>query len=273
MEGWELRDNRGYTIRMVFLALIILLSIQILGEIVEVVIFNNIGRASENEIELVGDQFIKDLFSWDKDRLEKVTLGTVRFNVAANKDGVEANQWELVNVESKGRFIGDNLGEVYSTVEYKDKLGEANTIFYSIQMLKRDGEWRIYRLKEGEPQIEGEFTRGLLAGTWDTGSVKEELEKVFLAYVGGLLEDDYKGASSELISIARRLHDDTGQFIRGANLFEGKPVEIVSTRMIHENENIAIYEFKYSKGETILNSMVHFYLTGQGWKIYDVVQL
>lgn len=217
------------------------------------------------DIESITEQFIKYLFANNKNEAGNLSLGVVRYNILSNNIEIERN-FEIKRLNTNVVFSSDELAIAKSTIEYLENIeNEHDVLFYEVRLLKENNEWKVYYLNEEEPSI-----------NYDNGGNisldnSEELNRVFSEYIETLSAGEYEKAAQYLIGRSKKMHKKANSALNEINLIN--KIRDIENNVVYNNGNIAISKFNYINSDRLLSVLVYFYLTGQGWKIYNVNQI
>lgn len=212
------------------------------------------------------DEFINYLFENNPDKAGELSLGVVRFNILSNKVDIESD-FSIDKINSETSLATDNLAIVNSIVEYVDNTkNEHDVVFYEVKLLKEKDKWKIYHLEEKDPSFVYDKSNDLVSE-----DKENELKNIFSEYIKKLSEGEYQKASESLIGRAKKMHNKANPALNQLNLVN--EVTNLESNIIYQEEKIAISKFNYTNDNRPLSVLVYFYLTEQGWRIYNVNQI
>ena len=225
---------------------------------------------NSNDIILNTDKFITCLFENKLEKAGELSLGIVKFNVLSNKTDFELEKgFNIEDIKLEPGFVSDNLAIVNSAVSYVDNVdGEYNMVFYEIRLLKEENEWRVYCLNETDPLFENKGNRKTINP--DTLN-KKDFEKIFCGYTENLSNNRYQEASKYLIGRAKKMHKKANPALGELNLVND--ITELNTKVICAEKDNVVVRFDYKNNDKPMSVLVYFYLTGWGWRIYNVNQI
>ncbi len=254
------KNNKTYFILIIIL--IFILTFNLMG--CSKVVSSNL----ENDILLNTDKFITHLFKNELEKAGELSLGIVRFNVLSNKTDLEGS-FSIENIKSKLSFVSDDLAIVNSIVSYIDNINnEYNMVFYEIKLLKEEDVWKAYHLNEIEPSFNNKNNKKV---TDTTESIKEDFKEIFIGYTESLSKGNYRESSQYLIGRAKKMHKKADPALNELDLVN--TITGLKTEIICAEKNNVVVRFDYKNNDRPVSVLVYFYLTSQGWRIYNVNQI
>lgn len=212
-----------------------------------------------NQIEDTSIAFTKYLIEGNIKEAETLSVGSVKFNLATNisKD----SQFQYLNTKPHIELSNQNIAIVHIETTYKDS-GGLNMGFYKMYLIKNQNSYFIYKIEEEDPVIKKK------------GSMKvkpETIIPVFESYLKAVENQDYMLAGKVLIAKAKKAHVSTSQFLQKTQLV--KDISNLKSELIYVGDNQAIVNFTYTNDGRSISTLVYFYNTIEGWRIYDISQL
>jgi len=252
VKGGGVMINRKYVLVLLIgaLFLFLLISAYQLNEIVRV---NNANKKSK--------LFLEALIQGDYDEAEKLSLGEVKFNIATNKE--KKFDSLIIDVDTRVLDINKNFSVVEAIIEYYLEK-ELNLAALRLYMVNDENKYKVYKIEEINPYFKRSFIK-------INNEDKTAIENCFTNYVRGIANKDYNESSKYLIGRAKTAHNATSELIKNTNLIV-EPKDF-SSRYIYGNRNNVVMQFEYTNNNRKVISVVSFYKTAEGWKIYDVSQI
>lgn len=242
--------------RYAFILIIIVLIIS-LAILSQKYIVNNFCNADSSS-----RQFVEALITGEYTKAEGLSLGEVKFNIATNKE--RKFDSSIIDIKSKVTKANKKYAITEVIVEYFIE-DEVNLTALKLYLLNEyENKYKVYKIEEVSPYFDIAFN---MINNEDI----TEIEKCFSDYVKGLADKKYSESSRLLIGKAKTAHNVTSELIKNTNLII-EPKDIHS-EYVYGNRNNAVMKFEYTNNDKEVVSVVSFYKTIEGWKIYDVSQI
>lgn len=241
--------------------IIIILVMFLLSGIVLFNIYSQNSKADyENNVIEDSDAFLELLLNEDYVKAQEYSLGSIKYNLA---NSVPSNQNKfLININSNINSVNDEFAVVNSTIEVSGA-NYFNVDFLKLYLIKDNETYKVYRIEEEDPLLIEENN--------ELDMELSEHIKVFKDYVLYLSENDFNKASKLLIGKARKAHIQTKDIIKNTKLIENP--SNFNIEPLYVTENNVITRTSYMNNQNVVNNLISFYKTSEGWKIYNVSQI
>lgn len=203
-------------------------------------------------------QFTQLLIQGKVKEAENLSTGSVKYNLATNPKSLTSYQY--LNADAQIETTNAKLAIVHVAATYKaDSL---NVSFYKLSLVKLGNSYEVYQLDEENPVL-------------PSSNIQQEKPETFLpifqSYLSGIEKQDYKTAGEVLIGKAKKAHDSTSMYLQKTKLIQN--VSDLKADVICTSQKQAVVNFTYTNDKRAISTLVYFYNTIEGWKIYEISQI
>ena len=220
-------------------------------------------KTASNEPKEIAIEFLKNVVNQDWEIAKSLSSGEVLFTLSQlEKNKTEIGSVRLVDLSVESSAISANWAEVSGRAELELKDGGCDVSWYKIEMMQRDGSWKIYRMKLIEPELTGSSDN-------ESASVVTAAKEVFKRYLTALSKNDWQTAVNCLSGQARRSQEASKSILGTTSVI--KEVGDINIKHLWSKDKIMICKASYMVDGRSTNVSIIFYKTIMGWKIVQLV--
>lgn len=226
----------------------------------------SVRATSENEAELTAKEFVGFMARQEIEKAREISTGLVKYNLY-NAKPIAAKAHMVLEIDTKIKAESPDMAIVYTNIETINPLNEVSKHWYMVYLINQNEDWKVYKIEEGDPIIEHKNKNAVIS--------EEDIEEavlVFQKFCAKIINNNYSGAGSYLIGIAKNNHELVGNILNNTLTTEG-PVIIHNAKSIMTGDKVMVLKIEYSLGDKEMVSVVSFYKTSRGWKMYNVSQI
>lgn len=221
----------------------------------------NNSKYIKSEPEKIVETFLAFAAKQDYEKAKELSAGIVFFDISCTE--ADSTKGHLItNTDTSIIAIDKKWAVIRAMLETINPENDINVHWYTIHLAKKN-TWKIYKIEEADPV----FAPG---NTSDRDI--EEAKNVFMEFFGAILDKKYDNAGSYLIGRAKNSHERAGNILKDTVIVSSKP-EINTVDLLTGNEKHLILKINYGLDEREVSTIVSYYKTGGGWKIYNVSQI
>ncbi|MCG8539001.1 MAG: hypothetical protein MJA82_03555 [Clostridia bacterium] len=209
----------------------------------------------------VVSEFIMQVFEEPKEAQSKA-LGVVKFNLANTK---QTGTYEIIDIGVEHIHVSTNLLKVFTKVEFQNNKTDHDVVFYIIDLINEEGNWKVISLEETSPQLSD---KGIIDMA---DSDKKDIKRLFKSFAEDM-KTDYRLSEKYLISKAKRSHKSSYSFLE-SRAIKTNIKNVSLDKVMYFSNNIAITKISYDNNSKYMNVLLSLFRTSKGWKIYDIKQI
>lgn len=143
--------------------------------------------------------------------------------------------------------------------------GRWDVLWHRLELMKKEGTWRLTRVEAAAPEVVG--AGGRIPADFDPAA--------FGRYLDALGAGDWEAAAAELAGPARSAHDATRWVLGkpGAGLFRTHTAPRYTPLWADRDGKTVIASASYAVDGRSVAMQVTFYRTGGGWRVVDVLDV
>lgn len=208
---------------------------------------------SDNKTELqdANNSFFIALSEANIDKAKEYAAGEILFKLHNVNTLPEA---KVLKSETKIINYNKNFANVFTKLELKLKNGDIDVNWYEVNLIYKQDSWRVFSLKEVLPPINYSISNKEIP----------EATIVFEEYINFLQKEQYSKANSLLIGQIKKIDSTSVD-----KLPIGEINNILHTPL-YGNSEFQVYEIKYNLNNNVVEILVSFHKTSDGWKIYSI---
>lgn len=219
---------------------------------------------SKGEAEITAEEFITHAARQEIEKALEVSTGLVKYNLH-NTKLISARAHVVLEVNTHIVTETHDMAIAQINIESINPLNEVSMHWYEVYLLREEDSWKVYKIEEVDPLIENKHA---VSSNDDT----EEALLIFQGFCEKIISKDYPRAGSYLIGRAKNNHELAGNMLTNAVITEGE-VTINNAKSIMVGDKVMVLKIEYSIGSKKMRSIVSYYKTSRGWKIYNVSQI
>lgn len=242
-----------------------------------VMIFWPIYKDSKNEAlqKNTIEQFITNIITNNPETAQIQATGSVLANIQKQSNLQQNNIFTIVNIKVDIQKQNDHWAQGNVQVETKDSKGIVDVHWYQVYLINNNNSnsenntWLIYRIAETDADLKGIKEVG--AAKTSIKKVVNDAQIVFNEYITCLANNQYEDAGKWLIGRARTSHQQAGNILGKAPVVSTVGEIEFTPLLAGKKDLVAKVEYVVDKRKVSL--AISFYLTSEGWRIYNVVQI
>ena len=218
---------------------------------------------SKKDIVSAAEQFVQHLCNKEIEQARTLSIGEVN-HALRSRGGDPVLIATLSRLSTEVTAHSENIAIVNVTADIQQTDGTYDTTWYQMFLIKEQDNWKVARIQPFN------FMYGAVSGkssNLDLAPVGD-LKSAFMAYVEAMAGGNWEEAGKCLVGPAKTAHTAArnilgkGQIIQKIDSLELKPAWACKTDIITR----AIYKM----GNRDIEVIIHFHLTGGGWKIAEI---
>jgi hypothetical protein len=222
---------------------------------------NSGDQKSKSDIEKVVEMFLTFAAKQDYEKAKEMATGLVLFNISNTKTET-AKAHMVSDINTSVSSADQKWSVVKAELETINPKNSINAHWFTMYLVK-DGIWKIYKVVEEDPV----FVPGKI-----NESDIENAKNVFIEFCNAVFEKRYDEAGIYLVGRAKNNHEQAGNILKDAVITDSK-FKIHSVEPLSGNKKNLILNINYNLGGRDIKTIVSYYKTSRGWKIYNVSQI
>lgn len=217
------------------------------------------GNSINTQIKNTAINFTQLLIEGKAQDAANLSAGSVKYNLATNQKS--NGSYQYLNADAQIETANPKVAIVHVAASYKSDA--LNVSFYKLSMVKQDNSFKVFQVVEEDPT--------LLTDKTIFQDKPDSFISVYQSYLTGIEKQDYKKAGEVLIGKAKKSHDSTSQYLQKTKLVQN--ISDLKADVISSSQKQAAVTFSYTNDNRSISTIVYFYNTVEGWKIYDISQI
>jgi hypothetical protein len=207
------------------------------------------------------DTFFTLLTEKNFDKALEHCTGQAKYVIKSNLERAETISESRITLIRHEKININN--EIANTVVLVEKVSGVKTEAqrYSVDLIKKNDEWKLYSVDKLPPGIPG----------GKTVQDEQEIRKTYIAYLTCLIKNQWEEAGGYLIGTALDAH------IQVSSVLNSSPVlhafNNLNTVFIAGNKKECLYKINYIADDRPVEVLVIFYRAQDSWKIEKVSQV